>query len=274
MALSYPQAAEIVRGRLGLGPSSKLRIQKEVPNALQIFSERLATDENKRHLILTPRTVVGTPTNGILDLSTLVTSERIMIDKLHLGRIYHVGGRTFVSGDVDTSADTITITDNTIPDGTLIQFTSTGALPFGLGPGSDFYKGSTVGDTFQVFTDSSLTTLVDLTSQGSGTMSVITPLISDPAPMQRLKNPNFTNLVQPWVDTTQDKFWWLIGNSLYCFKGDRTAINTPVQFNVPHTIALSEFGSSSPIGQLQDEFIDALTELFAKAEAVRDADGQ
>jgi hypothetical protein len=68
--------------------------------------------------------------------------------------------------------------------------------------------------------------------------------------MQRLKNPNFTSLVQPWADTIQDKFWWLIGNSLYCFKGDRTPINTPVEFNVPHTIALAEFGSSSPIGQL------------------------
>jgi hypothetical protein len=276
MSLTYPQAAELVRGRLGLGSSAKLRIQKEVSNALQIFSERLATDENKRHLILTPRTVVGTPTNGILDLATLVTSDRIMVDKLHLGRLYHVGGRTFVPGDVDTAADTITVTDNTIPDGTLIQFTATGgSLPFGLGAGTDYYKGTTIGDTFQVFTDSSLTSLVDLTSSGSATfVTISTPNTPDPAPMQRLKNPNFTSMVQPWADTTQDKFWWLIGNSLYCFKGDRTPINTPVQFNVPHTIALTEFGTSSPIGQLQDEFIDALTELFVKAEAERDADGE
>jgi hypothetical protein len=58
-----------------------------------------------------------------------------MVDKLHLGRLYHVGGRTFAPSDVDTGLDTITVTDNTIPDGTLIQFSTSGTLPAGLTAG-------------------------------------------------------------------------------------------------------------------------------------------
>lgn len=274
MALTYAQVADIVAGRLNLGSRDKLRIQKSIADALQIFSERIATDENKRHFILTPRTVTGTPTAGILDLSALITSNRIMIDKLHWGRIYNDGNKTFTSANVDTSSDLVQIIDNGFVRGLEVTLTTTGTLPAPLALATGYYIGMTPFDDENFFwfaTDQNDLegTIINLTTGGTGTHTVVVP-DSDPAPLQYLSNPHFTSFNQPWAaEGSQDKYWWLIGTMLYAFKANNTPITTALQFNVPHTAALAEFGTFAPLSQLQDEFIDVVTELYAGSLARR-----
>lgn len=274
MSLTYPQVSAIVRGRLNLPTLAKLRIQKTIPNALQIFSERLALDANKRHVILTPLSVTGTPTVGILDLSTLVTSNRLMIDKLHLGHIYNANYKTFSSSAINITTNVITIVDNGFTEGLRVTLTTTAGLPAPLIVGTSYYIHITDGaaGAFQLLTtrwDNS--TFVDFSTTGSGVQTITTPTMLMTQPLSYLRNPDTVNFPIAWSSADSDKFWWLIGFNLYAVKGDGQPITTALQFNVPHSIVLSEF-ATSPLQEFQDEFLDTVTELVAQGEAKREND--
>jgi hypothetical protein len=265
------QASEIVRGRLQLPTSAKLRIQKNIPNALQIFSERIATDDNKRHIILTPKTVTGTPTLGVLDLADLIETTGIMVDKLHLGNIYNDPIRTFTDSNVDLTNNVIDLPNNRLEYDTLVNFVTTGVLPSPLLADADYYIASDDrdGSTFGIFTGTTRTR-VTLTSTGMGTQTILTPDVPAAQPMSMLINPEITSYPVAWMDADTDKFWWLIGSILYVFDGTGQPLTNVLQFNVPHTVSLSEFAESPALQSLQDEFIDTLIELTAQAEAKRE----
>lgn len=269
MSLTYQGIAETVRGRLNLPTSAKLRIQKVISNALQIFSERIVQDETKRHMLLTPISTTGTPTVGVLDLSTLVTASRLMIDKLHLGFIYNANYRTFSAAAVNTTANTITILDNGFTEGLRITLTTTAGLPSPLVVGTSYYIHITDGaaGAFQLLTmRGDTSTAVDFVTTGSGVQTILTPTLPMTQPLNHLTNPDLTNFPIAWMNQDSDKFWWLIGSNLYAFKGDGGAITTALQFVVPHIVTVAEFNTSSSIGSLSDELIDVVTELVANAE--------
>lgn len=272
MSLTFQTVASQVRGRLNLPTSSKLRIQKAIPNALQIFSERIAMDENKRHMILTPLSVTGTPAVGILDLATLVTSNRLMIDKLHLGHIYNANYKTFSAAAVNITTNAITILDNGFYEGLRVTLTTSAGLPAPLALATSYYIHIIDGalGSFQFLTTQGDTsTAVDFSTTGSGTQTIITPTLPMTQPLSELENPDLVNFPIAWASVDSDKFWWLIGTNLYAFKGDGQPITTALQFNVPRDLILTDF-ATSPIQTLQDEFLDVVTELVRESEANRD----
>lgn len=68
---------------------------------------------------------------------------------------------------------TVTITSHGFNNGDPVQFTNSGgALPAPLVAGTVYYIGAVTTDTFQVYSDSSLTTQVQFTTQGTGTHTV------------------------------------------------------------------------------------------------------
>lgn len=269
--VTFRGIATTVRGRLNLPSMDILRIQKAIPNALQILSERLSMDENKRHIILTPRTVTGTPTAGILDLTALVTSNRLMIDKLHLGYIYNSPTNTFTSGSVSTVADTITITNHGYSNGTRVRFTTSNALPAPLAISTDYYVLVSDANTFQLYTNpSDVDSIVNLTTTGTGTQTILTPDLADTQPLMQKNNQDFAGFSMCFASSTADKFWWLVGNSLYAFDGQNNPIATALQFNVPHSLLLSEFNSNSAIASTEDELVDLVTEIVRDSQADRD----
>jgi len=91
MALTYPIVAELVRGRLQLGAKEKLRIQKLIPSGLQRLAEEVSQDTQKRRFLLTDRfTVTATPdATGAIDLTSLINSSGLMLDKIRYGAIYN-----------------------------------------------------------------------------------------------------------------------------------------------------------------------------------------
>lgn len=272
MALTYAQCSEIVRGRLNLPTTAKLRIQKAVSNALQIFSERIIDDVNKRYMLTTPRSVTATPTLGVIDLGATVTGYKIMIDRLHQGRLYNVN-RTFTASNVSTVTDTITVVDAGLAENARVRFTNSGgALPAPLVIDTDYFILNLSEDgTFQLYTDENdPDTLINLTTTGTGTQTITSAFLANEQPLQRLTNPDFTAFSLNYADAASDKFWWLIGTSLYVYKGDGTPITTSIQFSVPKNARLVDF-ATSPLQELQDEFIDVLTELVAQGEAPRQA---
>ena len=118
--------------------------------------------------------------------------------------------------------------------------------------------------TFRVYQiDGDVETLIEFTTQGTGTHSIVASFVANEQPLQMLSNPDFTAFPLNFADGANDKYWWLIGTSLYVYRGDGNPITTTIQFSVPYTASLTSF-ATSPIQELQDEFIDVLTELVAK----------
>ncbi|MFF3324952.1 collagen-like protein [Streptomyces sp. NPDC002889] len=77
---------------------------------------------------------------------------------------------TVAAAAVSTGTDRVTATAHGLPStpGWKGQWTTTGTLPGGLSLATDYYAKRIDNDTIEVYTDAALTSLVNLTSQGSG----------------------------------------------------------------------------------------------------------
>lgn len=80
--------------------------------------------------------------------------------------------QTFLPGGVDTAGDIITIPSHGFESSDPIRFTSTITLPAPLLVNTTYFVGNVTTDTFKVYTDISLTSLVNLTTTGSGVHTV------------------------------------------------------------------------------------------------------
>ena len=80
-------------------------------------------------------------------------------------------GKSFVPGDVDAGADTITIAGNPFHDAQEVQFTTTGTLPGGLAPGTMYFPVNRTTTTLQVSATEGGAP-IDLTDGGSGTHTI------------------------------------------------------------------------------------------------------
>jgi hypothetical protein len=76
--------------------------------------------------------------------------------------------QTFISGDVNTGTDTITITSHGFTNGKIVRFSSAGTLPSGISAGVTYYIINAATNTFQISTIEG-GSAVDITSGGSGT---------------------------------------------------------------------------------------------------------
>ena len=80
------------------------------------------------------------------------------------------GGRTGKTVTLTTASPcVITITDHGLRDGTRLVFSTTGALPTGITAGTTYYAKITAANTFNLYTDSNLTTIVNTSGSQSGT---------------------------------------------------------------------------------------------------------
>jgi hypothetical protein len=91
--------------------------------------------------------------------------------------LYAANPTNFDVSSVDTSANTLTITDSGMATGNMVYFTSTGTLPAPLVAGKNYYVYMVSGDdTFKLSDTYSHaiagTNFIDLTSAGTGTISI------------------------------------------------------------------------------------------------------
>lgn len=85
----------------------------------------------------------------------------------------NVPTKTFLPADVNVGTNTVTVNAHGILQGSSVVFTTSGTLPSGLLANTTYYVGDVTTNTFRLYSDSTLTTLVSLVSQGTGTHSVL-----------------------------------------------------------------------------------------------------
>jgi hypothetical protein len=79
---------------------------------------------------------------------------------------------TFGTGNVNTSTDRITIAGHNLTSGEVVLLKSSGTLPSPLVAGSRYWAKKVDSDTIELYSDSSLSSIVNLTDTGSGTHTV------------------------------------------------------------------------------------------------------
>jgi len=99
--------------------------------------------------------------------------NRLKITSLVSGNVLGSRSFTFLPADVNTVTNTITIPSHGFPNFMRFQLDSTITVPAGTSTGIDYYIANATGDTFQISTTLNTPTLVDITTQGTGTMSVV-----------------------------------------------------------------------------------------------------
>lgn len=92
--------------------------------------------------------------------------------------LHYYNTYTFAPSAVNTGSNQININSyNYAVDGWQVQFSTTGTLPAPLATSTNYYVKKVDNNDFQVYTDSGLTSVVTLTTQGTGTHT-ITPNLS------------------------------------------------------------------------------------------------
>lgn len=82
----------------------------------------------------------------------------------------------FATSDVNTSTNRVTLPTNTVTNGEQVILSSSGTLPAPLVTGTRYYAKRIDATTFEFYTDSGLTSIVDLTDTGSGTHTLYNEL--------------------------------------------------------------------------------------------------
>lgn len=107
--------------------------------------------------------------------STSINGAQVVtnVSSTTLSFLTSAGGNveSFSSANVDIVTPwAITIAStNTFKDGDPVQFTTTGTLPAPLASSTTYYLGNNTASTFEVYTDSALTSQVQFTTTGTGT---------------------------------------------------------------------------------------------------------
>lgn len=109
---------------------------------------------------------------------TISTTQAQVWAQVH-NYLHQYDAQTFPASGVNTGTDVVTYTSVGIrpPNAWQVQFTTTGTLPGGLSLATNYYVKTLSSTTFSVYTDAALTSLVDLTTQGTGTHTM-TPQLS------------------------------------------------------------------------------------------------
>lgn len=88
--LTHSTIAILVRNRLDLPASARIRIQSLVNTGLQRLGKKVAQDRHKRQYILTDKaSVTASLTSGYVDLSTLIEANGIQLEYITYGYVWH-----------------------------------------------------------------------------------------------------------------------------------------------------------------------------------------
>jgi hypothetical protein len=138
-ALTHKSLAVIVRHQAGLPPHERLGLQALINPTLKQLARDVALDRRSRNFLLTDpaTTTVTLDANGVADLSSLVSSQKILLDRLKFGEITHP--------DSDLPLDFIESSDLGGLDGGLdelfVQCWLTGTLLYTKNTGADALSG-------------------------------------------------------------------------------------------------------------------------------------
>lgn len=88
-ALTAAEIAIKIRRRMNAPVSDRLRYHPLINDALLLLAREVAGDKSRRHLMLTDKaTTTVVLAAGVADLTALIASPRILVDKLDCGEIY------------------------------------------------------------------------------------------------------------------------------------------------------------------------------------------
>lgn len=197
MALNNRLCAEIIRQKMNLPDDSQAaRIINQIPEALKGTARKMVADPYTRQLFTTNKLTTTLPlTAGQADLSTGYGSYQFFLEYFDLGQVYLIFSVP-VTG-VSTIDNLLTISSSlaSFADDQIVQFSSTLTLPAPLVVNTDYYIGGYTDGVFFVSTTLG-GSAINLTTAGTGTISLIkTPLTDASVPMQRV-NPQQAPLTQ------------------------------------------------------------------------------
>lgn len=175
--LTAQEIGILVSRRLRLPQSERPRIQTFIDEGLNSLAYNFVNDYEKRKWLVTDKsTVTAAITSSgkdyYADLSTVISSNGVMVDYLEYGQIFHtVTAVTATSTDWALFTGIITATAHGFTTGTKVQLTTTGSLPSGLSVATDYYVIRLTADTLALATTKSNAfagTKKIYLSQGSG----------------------------------------------------------------------------------------------------------
>lgn len=215
------EVAILASKRLKSDGRGVLPLMSMVQNALSNLSRLVANDPQRRYLLMSDRaSVQETITNAspfsYCDLAlTLMPTYQIMLEYLNYGSIFFEYAPTFVAGDVDTGSDLINLTSGAFFENDRVHVSNVGgSLPSGLSGNTNYYiKFESPGANEKVqflTTPGDDSTLVDLTTTGSGTQTIT---LQGAQVCQWTTTPNISDLTSaiPFPYT----YIWLEQNLLY-----------------------------------------------------------
>lgn len=267
MSLTIDSLTEYARQRLNLAPAELPRLRTYVDSALSDMARKVVNDYTKRKLLLTDRsTVTSTITSSgstyYSDLSTIQNTYGVMTDFLAYGTIFYSYAPTFVAGDVSTIGNRITITGNTFHNGDRVQMSNSGGgLPAPFAAATDYYVLIASTHAFQLYTDpDDVSTIVDITTTGSGTQTLTLFPTPNEAVMQWIDVPQFASLDSALP--IPYSYCWLLQNRLYI--NGRTA--GTFSYSVPFQPTLAMFNDSdAALTMLENDLIDSLVSIAVHA---------
>lgn len=266
MTLNTRLVSELIRQRLGLPDDSQAaRIINLVPQSLKEFGRRCAADQYLRQLLTTDKASAGLAlSGGKINLATAYSTYYLLEEYIDIGQMYFLAAPVVTA--VSTVADTVTIETFTdvFDDLDRVQFSSTGTLPAGISPTTNYYLISynipTPGVSLAVMQLSSTAdggSLVNIGGVGSGVISMQKMEPTSEQPIQLLKNPQLAALPQYLDDVFT--FAYIAGNSLWLLPS--TSVGR-VNFALPfYPVNLAALPSSAESEKL---FLDVLFETVTQ----------
>lgn len=248
----------LLEKRLGRAAVSRLALQTLIPAGLNNLAYATVKDPDKRKDLVTDRdsvstTIVASNSQYYANLSTLISTNGLMLDKLQFGTIYYfLTPQTFLFSNVNTTTNRITFVNNhDFAPGTRIWLTTTDTLPAPFTVETDYYVNYVSAKVISLcltYADAIAgTNIIDITTQGAGT-DTATP--QDFEIVQWLGSPNQGSLTScvP-IEYVQG---WLVNNRIYL----KNATSGTLKFASPFIPTLATLP-----GILEQDLIDELVTL-------------
>lgn len=262
MALTAAEIGLLVSNRLGVPAFERPRLQTLIDSGLEKLARQVVNDRLKRSYLMTNKSSVTasvareslTKEVYYADLSTIISTNGVMLDRLEDGVIYHTYPTISTANtNVNTTTDTISATSS-FPTGLKVRVTTDGGLPTGITASTDYYTIFVSATSFKLASsraNAAAGTAIDITAQGAGNHT-FTPQESD---ILQWGRPNMADaLPVSYVSG------WLVDTKLYLNAPQYwTGItgNAPtLGFAVPAVPTLSNLHA-----KLESDLIDVIVDL-------------
>lgn len=243
-----------VRQRLGIPASEGPRILTLISASLEKLAREVSNDYTKRDLLLTDKTAVtaaitNTNFDYFADLSTVITTNGVMLDYLEYGTTYYApaAGAFTTTFSIDRGQKT----GHGFYAGLKVRVSTTGVLPTGLVVNTDYYVSVITADRFYFHatrTDALAgTAIVALDDDGTGTHT-ITPWEQETVQFSTREFGDLTS----GIPVTYI-YAWLVGSKLFT-----NALAGTFSFATPFVPTISTLPA-----KLESDFVDTVVKLFS-----------